>query len=67
MISQITAFVTSPDFYINVKHFCEVATIAISLCSAISNYLPKSEEETANKVLFKVSKIINFIALNIKK
>lgn len=50
-----------------IQTYCTYATYAITIASILANLLPHPKEETANKILTVLSKLVNATALNITK
>ena len=69
-VDQILTVVTSAQFVDNVIRYCGITGIILSvvsnLCSYLANYIPDPQEENIRNVTAKFSKIVNFIAINIK-
>jgi len=68
---HLVSIITSAQFLDNVIRYSAIVGIILSvlsnICSALANFIPEPQEEEIGKKIAKVSKIVNFIAINAKK
>ena len=51
----------------DIEKYLTYATYAITIASTLANFLPHPQEEKVNGIISKISKAVNFLALNIRK